>query len=81
MESWSVSFRVSQTQDRDTRYAEVLAGTTIPEGCTDDQQAAHDSVWAAMDANGEPAKPYAIYMSGWREGDNTGYETNIVENA
>jgi hypothetical protein len=81
MEYWSVSFRVNETQNRDDRYNEVLAGTTIPEGCQADQQAAHDSVWADMVANGEPAKPYAVYLTGWLEGESSGYDTNVVQGA
>ncbi len=82
-DTWELSFRVGTTQDKDTRYAEVYSSVFIPDSCLADVQAAHDSVWSGFATEGEPAKPYAVYMSGWRDesAGTSDYTTNVVLNA
>lgn len=80
MDRWQLSFRVGEGQDKDDRYDEVLAGKTIPPNCVEDVQAAHDEVWEVLDVN-EPTKPYAVYMSGTRDGEEVTINTRIEENA
>jgi hypothetical protein len=67
--AWDLAFRVGPSQDKDARYAEVLAGDPPPEGFEADVQAAHDFVWNNFATNGEPAKPYAVYLNGYVDTD------------
>ncbi len=64
--SWGFGFRVDVDQDKDARYTEVLSAQRIPEICENDVVTAHDTVWSAF-SGGEPTKPYAVFLSGWRD--------------
>ncbi len=77
---WQCAFRVSETQDKDVRYSEVLSGVVIPDECVNDVQDAHDEVWAILVPN-EPTKPYAVYLSGTRDGQDVTMSNWIEENA
>lgn len=67
---WDVSFRVSPSQDRLTRYNQVRSTAIIPADCLDDEATAHQQIEDNITANGEPTKPYAVYTQGWRDESN-----------
>jgi hypothetical protein len=80
-DTWNFAFRVSETQDKDARYEQVRGIANIPPTCEDDVTEAHDQVWDNFTTNGEPTKPYAVYLSGWREGEEYQITTHVELNA
>lgn len=69
MLTWSLSYRVSATQDRADRYNQVKSHVTIPPECATDEETAHQQIEDEITNDGEPDKPYAVYTQGWRNGD------------
>jgi hypothetical protein len=78
---WEVSFRVSASQDRLTRYGQVKTAHPVPVECVDDEAQAHQQIEDLITANGEPTKPYAVYTQGWRDDVDFSFTARIDPNA
>lgn len=65
MENWSVSFRIPEGSDFETRYQEVLSGQNLSQHALSDAEFGKDAIWSRIVAD-EPSKPYAVYIIGAR---------------